>query len=82
MTRPRERFANFCLVCASLVFGTLLVEGGSRVYQMLDPHPPNNRYSFRLQQPAPYRGAWYFSQEFVDESFRQPNGWFIPGIGI
>lgn len=77
MTRSRERFINFCLAAASLVSGALLVEGGSRVYRVRYPHPPNNRYSFRLQQPAPYQGAWYFSSEFVDESFRQPNGWFI-----
>lgn len=30
---------------------------------------------FRATRPPPYRGAEYFSEEFLDESFRQPGGW-------
>lgn len=54
------------------------LEAGARVYFHLFPHPPTNRYSFRLEQPPPYRHAPYFSRTFVDESFRQPDGWYVP----
>ncbi len=30
---------------------------------------------FRATRPPPYRSAEYFSEEFLDESFRQPGGW-------
>lgn len=78
MSRLREWFFNGCLITASVVLTLLAVEGGARVYRRVRPQPPNNRYSFRLARPAPYRDAWYFCPEFVDETFRQPNGWHIP----
>jgi hypothetical protein len=34
--------------------------------------------TFRLTRPAPYLGAPYFSEEFINESFVQPGGWSTP----
>ena len=73
----RERLLNTGLVCLSALASLLLLEGGARVYRHLHPQPPNNQYAFRARQPAPYRGAWYYGPQFVDEMFREPNGWFI-----
>jgi hypothetical protein len=78
LSRLREWFFDGFLITASVVLTLLAVEGGARAYRRMRPQPPNNRYSFRLARPAPYREAWYFSPEFVDETFRQPNGWHIP----
>ena len=33
---------------------------------------------FRLTRPEPYADSPYFSKEFIDESFKQPGGWFTP----
>ena len=32
---------------------------------------------FRMQQPQPYVNAWYFSKDFINESFKQPGGWLL-----
>ncbi len=81
--RWRRGLANAGLVLASIVFSLLVCEAAARVYQAVQPPTAGNRYSFRLRQPPPYRGAWYFSREFVAECFRQPNGWFVsPGTRI
>ena len=33
---------------------------------------------FRLTRPEPYANSPYFSEEFINESFKQPGGWFTP----
>jgi hypothetical protein len=76
--RARNFVLNGTLALASLAVCAAALEGGARVYRRLRPQPPNNRYSFRIEQPPPYRGAPYFSTAFVDESFRQPGGWYVP----
>jgi len=82
-SRWRSFLANLGLVCASVLLCLLALEGVARIYRAMRPPQPGNRYTFRLRQPPPYRGAWYFSKEFVDETFRQPNGWFVrPGTRI
>ena len=78
MSRSRERLQNVALVVASILFSLLVLEAGARVYRRVHPQPPNNEYAFRAQQPPPYRGAWYFTQAFLDEMFQAPSGWFIP----
>ena len=77
LSRSREWLINAALVAASVFLCALLLEAGARVYRRLYPQVPNNRYAFRLLQPPPYRGAWYFSSQFVDEMFKQPSGWYI-----
>ena len=82
-SRWRRGLANAGLVLASAVFCLLALEGMARVYRSVRPPEAGNRYTFRLRQPPPYRGAWYFCKAFVDETFRQPNGWFVrPGTRI
>jgi len=90
-TAPRSRWGrgvanalvNAGLVFASIIICLLVLETGARVYRRTRPPQPGSRYSFRLRQPPPYRGAWYFCRDFVDETFRQPNGWFIrPGTRL
>jgi lysophospholipase L1-like esterase len=76
--RARNFLINGTLVLASVALCAAALEGGARIYRRLHPQPPNNRYSFRMMQPPPYRGAPYFSAAFVDESFRQPGGWYVP----
>lgn len=39
---------------------------------------PQTHYDYRKEQPAPYSEAAYFSQEFISESFHQPDGWQYP----
>lgn len=78
MSRARTYILNGLLVCASVAVCLGAVEAGARVYFHFFPRPPATRYAFRLQQPPPYRHAPYFSRAFVDESFRQPNGWYVP----
>jgi lysophospholipase L1-like esterase len=59
-----------------LIGGVLLAEAGFRV--VIDGY--SDHREFRATQPPPYRGAPFFSAEFVDESFRQPGGWLpLPG---
>jgi lysophospholipase L1-like esterase len=59
-----------------LIAGALLVEGAFR--SVVDGHSDDR--AFRATQPPPYRGAPFFSAEFIDESFRQPGGWRpLPG---
>jgi len=71
------------LVVASVLLCLLALEAAARVYRRVRPPLAGNRYTFRLRQPPPYRGAWYFCKAFVDETFRQPNGWFVrPGTRI
>jgi len=77
MLRSRERLLNAVVVGISSLAALCLVESSARVYRHFHPQPPNNQYAFREGQPLPYRGAWYFSDQFVEEMFRQPNGWFI-----
>lgn len=78
MSRVRNFVLNSLLVCASFVFCLAVAETGARIYFHFSPRPPTNRYSFRLEQPPPYRSAPYFSRSFIDESFRQPGGWYVP----
>ena len=77
MRDARERLLDVGLLCASTLATLFVVEASARVYREFHPQPPNNQYAFRARQPLPYRSAWYFSPPFVDEMFRQPNGWFI-----
>ena len=62
-------------VVASNVFvflgALVLVEAGLR----FSVEGYSDHRTFRATQPPPYRDAPYFSQEFIDESFRQPGGW-------
>jgi hypothetical protein len=82
-SRWRRGLANAGLVVASVLLCLLALEAAARVYRRVRPPLAGNRYTFRLRQPPPYRGAWYFCKEFVDETFRQPNGWFVrPGTRI
>ena len=37
---------------------------------------------FRRQQPEPYQGASFFSQEFIDESFFKSKWVFDPQTGV
>ena len=69
---------NGLLVCASFALCLGAVEAGARAYFHFFRRPATNRYAFRLEQPPPYRNAPYFSRAFVDESFQQPNGWYVP----
>ena len=56
--------------------GLLLVEVGFRA--AIEGYSDDQE--FRATQPPPYRGAPFFSAEFIDESFRQPGGWRpLPG---
>ena len=59
-----------------LIGGLLLVEAGFRA--VIEGYSDDQ--AFRATQPLPYRGAPFFSAEFIDESFRQPGGWRpLPG---
>lgn len=59
-----------------LIGGALLVEAGFRA--AVEGY--SDEREFRETQPPPYRGAPFFSAEFIDESFRQPGGWRpLPG---
>jgi hypothetical protein len=59
-----------------LLVGALLVEAGFRM--AIEGYSDDRE--FRETQPPPYRGAPFFSAEFVDEAFRQPGGWRpLPG---
>jgi len=78
LPRVRNLLMNGLVVCGSMLVGVLVLEGAARVYRAAGTHPPNNRYALRTQQPAPYRNAPYFSKDFINESFRQPGGWFVP----
>lgn len=78
MSRTRNFILNSLLVSASFALCLGALEAAARVYFRVFPHPPTNRYSFRLTQPPPYHDAPYFSRAFVDESFQQPNGWYVP----
>lgn len=83
MSRSRNFIVNALLVCASFALCLGAVEAGARVYFHFFPRPATNRYSFFLEQPPPYRNAPYYSRAFVDESFRQPNGWYVrPGTRL
>ena len=65
------------LVLASVVLCLLFVEFGARGYVKMFM-PPQTLYDYRLSSPLPYRGASYYSKEFIEESFRQPDGWQFP----
>jgi lysophospholipase L1-like esterase len=59
-----------------LVGGLVLVEAGFRA--VIEGYSDDR--AFRATQPPPYRGAPFFSAEFIDEAFRQPGGWRpLPG---
>ena len=59
-----------------LIGGVLLIEAGFRM--AIEGYSDDRE--FRATQPPPYRGAPFFSAEFIDESFRQPGGWrALPG---
>src|SRR5579859_5472913 len=65
------------LVLGGLVLGMGLLEGGTRIF--LASHPGYySSFDFRSSQPIPYQAAPYFSQDFVNESFEQPGGWYTP----
>lgn len=78
MSRARNFIVNSLLVLGSCLFCMGVAETGARIYFHFAPRPPTNRYSFRLSDPPPYRHAPYYSRAFVDESFRQPGGWYVP----
>ena len=59
-----------------LIGGVFLVEAGFRA--AIEGYSDDRE--FRATQPPPYRGAPFFSAEFIEESFRQPGGWRpLPG---
>ena len=67
----RQTLKVIAINAAVLVGGVLLVELGFRV--AVEGYSDDR--SFRATQPPPYQSAAFFSQEFIDESFRQPGGW-------
>ena len=74
---------NAVLIVASALMAAGGVELAARVYIHFHPQPPNNLYDFRVRGPLPYRGAPYFSREFIDESFAEPGGWITtPGTRL
>jgi hypothetical protein len=72
-------FTNGLLVVLSVCLTILAVEGASRLYLHFNPafFGIGDEYRFRLQQPAPYQGAPYFSPAFIEESFMHGKPWLL-----
>ena len=69
---------NLIVTLFFLVFieiGFRLSEGFlAKQYAAINENPKN----FRLTRPEPYKNSIFFSREFIEESFRQPEGYFTP----
>jgi lysophospholipase L1-like esterase len=72
------RGALKALLLNMLVFvaGAIAIEAGFRA--VIEGYSTDRE--FRATAPPPYRGAPFFSEQFLEESFRQPGGWRpLPG---
>lgn len=71
-------FLGWKVVLVNVVVGLVLLfllNGAARLF-----FPEFDHFAFRGESPEPYRNAEYYSQDFLDESFRQPDGWYMqPG---
>lgn len=63
------------ILTIALLLGSM--ELCARIY-LVTYGPPQTHFDYRKRQPAPYKNASYFSQEFITESFKQPGGWQYP----
>jgi hypothetical protein len=59
-------FEGLGLALLSVVITLGVLELGAR---LLIKEKPRTPYEYRLQQPEPYKGASYFSPDFINESF-------------
>ncbi len=67
--------ARSCVITLLITLGLLLViEGGFRVFW----HLPFDQKTYRLTQPPAYKNSPFWSKQFIEESFFQPNGWDTP----
>jgi hypothetical protein len=80
MIAPRLKTAlvKLTLFAAGLMISLLVVEGSARVISQFGDEAPITHKEYRGSRPAPYRDSPFFSQEFIDEQFRQPTGWTTP----
>lgn len=71
-------FINLIVIFGFLVF----IEAGFRVHERYltnyDILKNANPKDFRASRPEPYKHSNYFSKDFIEESFKQPEGWSTP----
>ncbi|MEO8429110.1 MAG: SGNH/GDSL hydrolase family protein, partial [Verrucomicrobiota bacterium] len=75
MQSPAPWMQRLLLTVVPIPLLVLAIEGGARLYVALSHFPPASQREFRSQRPAPYAKADFFSEAFIREQFRQPNGW-------
>ena len=73
----QKKFVNCFIICISILFTLIIMELGARFYVIFFPQPPE-LFEFRKVQPLPYKDAPFFSQEFINESHKQPGEWLYP----
>lgn len=80
MGSTKKILLNAALLVFTIVTLLMSIEWGTRLIHR--NHFTNGR-KFRETRPAPYRDSEYFSERFIDESFRQPGKWInVPGTRI
>lgn len=66
--RNRKFWSRFVFSIAGIALLLLLAEGVARIVYRFSNRALSTVEGYRLSQPAPYRNAPYFSEEFVKES--------------
>ncbi len=63
-----------------LIILLCIIDGGFRVAEIFTETGKIYREhkQFRLSRPEPYSHSNYFSKDFIEESFQQPQGWTTP----
>lgn len=74
----REVFKVILINILVVLVLLLLVEGLFRLMEARTSDQTGSHEQFRLTQPEPYERSSYWSQAFIEESFRQPGGWSTP----
>jgi hypothetical protein len=80
MGSTKKILFNAALMVFSIVALLLSIEWATR---LIHRNNFTNGRKFRETRPAPYRDSEYFSDRFIDESYRQPGKWInVPGTRI
>src|SRR5690349_11384076 len=70
IVRLRRALANLTLIVAGAMAAAAIIEFGSRLYLSYQPVLPKTTWEWRATRPPPYRDAWYFNREFLNEDRR------------
>jgi hypothetical protein len=70
MLRLRRVLANLTMILAGATAAAAIIELGSRLYLSYQPVLPKTTWEWRATRPPPYRDAWYFNPEFLEEDRR------------